>query len=592
MKSIFDLNTKTTDLSSANQGLIQYHYEKLPAIKPITADTGLANGDLTFRWSYGDNVYWIPNKSFFNIGYTINNPDGGQSLLGYEQVALNMNSAACLFKSAQYRVADQSVSQITQNLAQVDALKSRMTKSGDWLNSMGSTMNNTAATYADREQRLFSLGNRGTQVPYLTIEHILGADAANNNGNDYFSETLQGDSQFTIILNKSSGLCELTATNNVGLFDWRDQVVVGDIIEFHVSYANGAILAVETTGWTLRGTISSVQSLTLNFIADMNTMQLAQLRNAVGNLVTIGPIDVASVAKNNFDPKFYRGSVQGTPLSGRDQGSNLYWIPPLSIFDVQHAMPCAGTKQEIILSPFENLVYQRNIIESRGRNKTVEDDFEFQIISCEFNLLVCQSNQLPKQLEFMLDFDEIQCQSQKITSRSTDLTFDVVGSCNGITIAFQDGFAGVDSRYPLTKFKIRNNLEMTLTRYYIRYEDQVPKPDFSSNNDYFLALDGFKTLYLKSKMYDGSFFSSSPETYQEYMDRGLYIYHPFPKTASSRNTSVYTSTSFDVTRADNAIATIETDQLNPNLLLFQHYKKVVLCKVVNGKIVNCIPIDS
>ena len=56
---------------------------------------------------------------------------------------------------------------------------------------------------------------------------------------------------------------------------------------------------------------------------------------------------------------------------------------------------------------------------------------------------------------------------------------------------------------------------------------------------------------------------------------------PFPKTASSRNTRVYTQTEFT-----DLVGT------NPRLLLFQHYLKVVVCSVVNGRIVNVLPIDA
>ena len=151
----------------------------------------------------------------------------------------------------------------------------------------------------------------------------------------------------------------------------------------------------------------------------------------------------------------------------------------------------------------------------------------------------------------------------------------------------------MDTKYAISKFNIRDNIETNLKRYYIRYEGQVPQPDFESElNKFALTNDmgtdkldsknGLLDLYNRSNLYTGQYFNEGgAETLEEFLERGLYIYHPFPKTASSRNTRVYTQTEFT-----DLVGT------NPRLLLFQHYLKVVVCSVVNGRIVNVLPIDA
>ena len=126
MKSIFDLKTKNTELSSANQGLANYRYQEVQALKSIAGDQ-FGNGEIVYRWTFGSNKYWIPNKSYFKVTCKLTD-NAGNKIEVTDNLALSMNSVPQLFQSMQYKIADQMVSQITENLAQVDSIKNRMKK--------------------------------------------------------------------------------------------------------------------------------------------------------------------------------------------------------------------------------------------------------------------------------------------------------------------------------------------------------------------------------------------------------------------------------------------------------------------------------
>ena len=73
-------------------------------------------------------------------------------------------------------------------------------------------------------------------------------------------------------------------------------------------------------------------------------------------------------------------------------------------------------------------------------------------------------------------------------------------------------------------------------------------------------------------MYNGGYYDSSQETLDEWRERGLYLHFPWPKTGTDRETRVYVSTAFSTLTG------------TPRLILFNHFKKVVILKYSNGSL--------
>jgi hypothetical protein len=148
----------------------------------------------------------------------------------------------------------------------------------------------------------------------------------------------------------------------------------------------------------------------------------------------------------------------------------------------------------------------------------------------------------------------------------------------------------------MSKFLIRDEIQRNLERYYIRYEWQSPTPDFegelvrlgdgNTSSDDLGKRDLLRDLYLRTKIYDGSYFMENPESLEKYRSRGMYIHHPFPKSASSKNTRCYVQVNF------SSLNDKDGNAQEPFLLLFSHYKKVVVLNVQNGRIIGVNPIDT
>jgi hypothetical protein len=572
MKSIFDLRTKNSDLSSANQGLANYKYQELTSLRNVQGGK-FPDGEITFRWSYGSNKYWIPCKSYVKATVRLTKADGSRLTMS-DNLTWGMNTVPLLFQSSQYKIADQTVCSVTQNLAQVDTLKNRMYKSDGWLQSAGQSLNNWSHSYKKREQNMFSAGGNdlnGAMVPFykwadvVSELTILPADSisivadAVNGGNDTYVLTLTD-----------------SATSGQ---DWRNLgLQPGDVIWYvtNVTAPTG-----NTNRSASSGVITEVDALTITFIPHNGASVLPN----------------AAISTSNTVINFLRHDFYDEDGSLNAHEVELFWKPTLSVFDsVKHAMPCGATKQEFTLTPYPDSVYQKSCIESRGSDKQSGVDFKMEVLDLRFYILTCDSNRIEDNFDFLLDLNEIQCQSTPITSTNQEQSLDVISSTNGISMAFQDSNSLNSTLYSLSKFRIRDKLELNLTRYYIRYEYQAPQPDGkselvligdgnTSNND-IGKRDLMKDFYVRTKIYDGTLNMEQPESLEVYRNRGMYIYHPFPKTSSSKNTRVYVQVNFSSLTDNN------DDEQEPFLLIFSHYKKIVKLSVVNGRIVGVLPVNA
>jgi hypothetical protein len=568
MKSIFDLKTKNSELSSANQGLSNYKFQEVQSLRSIVG-SNFPDGEIVFRWTYGSSKYWIPNKSYLKIRLALTNSNGSRIQVS-DAITYAMNTVPLLFQASQYKISDMTVCSITQNLPQIDTLKNRMYKSDAWLQSIGQSNNNWCHSYAKRERNMFMSGGHNINFlnPYRRWSEIL-ADAS-----IIVTNTVS-------VLPSDTGEYKMTFAVGTPNLTLIKGLQVGDIVEYQT-------IDDATTNRRLKsaGVITKIETLVITFLPFLNAHQQVAI----------------AVTPGLFEMNLHRHDFYDEDYSQNAQEVELIWFPTLSIFDsVKHAIPCGSTKQEFTLTPFPDTVYQKNAIESRKRdvNNSLtggDDTFLLTVKDMRFYILTCDSNKIQDNFDFMLDLNEIQCQSTPITSIQQQQSLDVISSTNGITLAFQDSAVLNNSLYSMTKFKIRDEIELNLTRYYIRYSGQVPQPDFEgelkiigTGNTALLDIgkrDRLKDIYNRTKIYDGTFFTEQPESLEVYRSRGMYIYHPFPKTASSKNTRVYVQVNF------SSLNDSEGAQQQPFLLLFSHYKKAVVLNVSNGRIIGVQPYNA
>ena len=147
--SIFNLKTTNEQLSSSNQGLTDYRYQELQSLQN-SSGSDFSKGELVYRWQFSNSTWWIPNKSYMRVRLKFNILPAGKSKV----IGLSMNAANNLFSNMQYKIADQTVSQITDNYAPTASLKTRMLKSGGWLNTYGQSTNMWGSQLKDNIETL------------------------------------------------------------------------------------------------------------------------------------------------------------------------------------------------------------------------------------------------------------------------------------------------------------------------------------------------------------------------------------------------------------------------------------------------------
>lgn len=578
VKSIFDLKTSNTELSSSNQGLTNYRYQELQPLKNSTLND-FAGGEQTYRWTYGSNTWFIPNKSYMRIRakLTITDPQNKKGIVP------NMNMANCLFSSAQFKVADQMVSQLTDNYTQVSTLKSRMMNSGDWLNTYG-TDTNMWNVHPEVRMSMLRKHNIGNNVN----------DLHTNGFGDYYHMDW---TQFYSQIDKTSlpnDLLEISHNNadKTITFKYKDHNSIGSRVQFsnHIDtlFKKGDLFTITVPKVSNSG---EKITLSLKLISIKSATEASVNGNTDNQLIfsVLDPVDLKdftidktgqylnSSAIRVLDIIRYRKSYYNDI-----QSFELFWKPPLSIFDIKHAMPCAGTKYQLDLTPYPNDSWEKRAVKSLYGKAIHNTDYTIEIEDIKFYLLICQSNPIKDNFTFFLDLNEVSAQQVQITSSNEQKSLDIKESSYAVAIAFQDESAGNNTMYSPSFFKVRNNIELKLNRFYIRYAgQQKPMPD---QEGYIGSrIDSFKNAYVRCLQYTGASRGDSVETYDEWKKRGAYFYYSFPKTASDRSTRCYIQTSFK----DNVIETAR-----PKILVFDFYKKVVICEVNNGKISRISPVDA
>lgn len=366
------------------------------------------------------------------------------------------------------------------------------------------------------------------------------------------------------------------------------------------------IVGADTIGWTSSGSLINIIDASANDL--LTTIQTGDhLEITIANVTKIAKVlSITGFASNTgalqVDKSWGNTNIAGAAFNAgtadiklfnveryREKANRsvrlfeLIWQPPLSIFNCQKAIPALGINELEFTVETNN--YKKYFVESQFINAVDFDNasplptngnYKFRITDMFLRICKCTGDRLDNRV-FKLDLDEMHCQRKILenpTSTSqTSLTLQP--STNGIAIAFQDLSAGTDTRYSLTKFKVRNDDDLKLIRYYIRYAGlQKPEPD--GNPEFGATIDNMVQEYSKNLLYNGAWYDSSQETAIEWQKRGPYLYFPWPKSGEDTSDRVYILTQF--------ASDLTVDQVR--LLVFNFYKRVATITIENSRVID------
>ena len=266
---------------------------------------------------------------------------------------------------------------------------------------------------------------------------------------------------------------------------------------------------------------------------------------------------------------------------GRDlKQFECVWVPPMSIFDVGHALP--GGSYELDLTPNTASIIGKSVIESLA-DKVSGTDFKFQVEDCVFYLATVDGPR-SSDVSYVLDLREIRLQRGQIsTSTSTQQrNFEISPNTESVTVCFQDNRQGTNSIYSSSRFRIDatpNDVagdESTLQRLFINYAGQIKPVSGDAQFDFDLTA---KRDYLVQRYYDslinsGMAPTQDVESITQWLSRGAYYHFSWPRDGKNQDTRLVVNFQFSA------------DASAGSLLLFDHYQRAFRVRVAGGRVVT------
>ena len=521
MASIYNLVTTPDMLESANKGISRNQYEQQAPTRDVSG-ANFPNGSINFRWQTSGVKWWLPSRSYIRMRCSLTKANGLPVNLS-DDVAPSMAQCAALFQSLEFRVNDKVVSRVADYVPQIDALSTRVNKSASWIDSVGASTNFWDDSFAVRKVNTASDGVAPSRVGVVASQAVLGVGGTAQ----LAYASANGELTFSVVAN---------IANNF---------VAGDYIRFE--YGGGAT------------------DYLISRIIDPDQMQL------VG-----GPAGDIAAAVRSFSRVRYDNEARHA------NQYEITWTPPLSIFQVETALPCG--RFELVMNPQTSSVYKKAAVESSVADRTPGTDYDFNVENMFLYLNTVEGERCDA-LTYFLDLTQYACQAEMLSSTAfSQKAFDVSPATTALCVAFQDTRAGTSTLVPATKFRaypavINKNSDqgLRLNRLFINYSGRsAPNPD--SDPTFTATVDRTTQRYVDSIIGTGSYHdSSASESIQAFHNRGSYHYFPWAKDSNDRSTRVSVNTGF-----------IEagTDLSNTRLLLFSISKQVAKVTIENGSVTN------
>ena len=290
----------------------------------------------------------------------------------------------------------------------------------------------------------------------------------------------------------------------------------------------------------------------------------------------------------------------GAPLSGsgsfvlkrpepsrRLNAFEVIWKPMcLSVFKYSGALPVG--KYELICTPHNdngnNL--QIRAVETPVHNITSADQttYNFTVSDCRFYAAQVVGERV-EDMTYYIDLENTRVQMgliKKTQGLSKDY-YDVSPTTYGLTVAYQDVAAGIDTRRSCSRFTVGDNKELQITRLFLQYAGKsFPQPDADPSFKIGKQEDYTTQRYIETSINSGAYFSGGGgESIKSWQKRGAIHYFSTPKDGQDRCTRVTVNQQFATKFDDEA-----------NLMLFDHSKQCCKVTVQRGLVVSAEVLDA
>lgn len=390
--------------------LTKLQYVQRPPDKTVSG-ASFEDSDITFQFTVSGNQWWIPSKTFFATRLKLGKDVAAAQPEMKDYVAPAPMFMSGLFSAVDFRIANKSIGRIGSNMAQIEAVRKRLTKTKAWRESAGRS-NFFEDDFTSRQEAI------ATDTS-ITTTADLGFDPVNT-----LAMTVNG---------------VITVAQNGGGAppDVRGLFVEGDFIDITIG------------GVTTRYTVLSVpNATTINLVG------------AVGTFPLIGATEVGTTVIQKIRPA----------IGVRRNNLETMWQPPHAIFDVSTPQP-PGT-YSFVLSPNIGNKGAASIQTAPGVTWTGADVIVERML---LYIAVVDGETPPTDYTHYLDLTHVNCQPQTMRPTEGEQLFDYVVSPStyALTLASQQSSAGKNTQYPGQLMKQVNDEHLSINRYRIQYAGQT-----------------------------------------------------------------------------------------------------------------------
>lgn len=490
-------------------------FREFQAVRNVT-DTNFTRGQLRIPFEIKEGSF-VPDECYLRLKCTFSLVNGTQ-ITQEIGIGPNIFFPSCLFQKEEL-YCDNDCKSYTHNFNhQINALRTRLFKSDEYLRQMGNSIAYNQPDVQDRVDLVASKNTTGNI--YNNLEPNL---ATSGYRPPYFDYTVATPNQIAFA-NQASPTQNITFTAGDGkpIPDLRDLISVGDRIYFN-------------RGGELIGTVDAVfkdgVSSSTNPGADVGAANLVQ------------QFRISRKIKKGLHQRNYK------------QVTSLYKPTP-GFFSVKSKVGVG--KYELIMTPFPDNDYRRMAVES-FQSRIAGTDFTFSV-----DELVLYVSCYPEQGLKSVEFYEIECQSQTVsTNNYNQKEFNLVNPSEYLVVAYQDSQVGQLTNYSTGKFKIKGNEEQNIDLFYLDYNNvQLPNPQWNGSKT--STIDTLTDRYYENYKYAYGLLQDkkSVESIQDWYDRGLYFLFKYNNPKERR---VIVNHKFSTSFTDNSVS----------VLLFNIYKKKI-----------------
>lgn len=534
-------------------------YREIQPERSIHNDFG--SGEINLKFDLNGQNRWNPSKSYIKFRIKILKGNGEPLDTNYG-IAPNMFICDNIFQQIDLRVNGVKVSECNDYIAQCSTLKHRLYSDMNKRDTLLSSVNYSKIDLSDRINQVSSDGfsnlNSGMEVRFIELKQ--------NNGTAILTteeiRILAGSLNVLDYRNAgggANGAIDLTETN----------LKVGDMI-----LMKGFTAAVLGLIPYFRATITNIaaKSITLDRSFPSNIVSEDILTNKIFHI----PVNYNSVQ------------------SQRSNDITLIWTPHIGFFDINDEL-CGNYKLE--LTPHIEGVWQKYALEGLTNREILSKNEVFShdnidkvhVSMISMNMYIWESiTSSPYSGTKSHTYSDMTCTSQNLTTGSlSNMLFYVNPKNHSVSISYQDSGSGDNITLSRSKFKIVNNQQNNLVRFYIKkdgllYPNHIPNIQKIENgvidNSNISGIDSMTQQYYENFIYsNGDDTLLRKEKLSEWYDCGIFFHY---KTGIGRSKSNLVSVYSNFSSAFLPI--------NPQILLFDHYSCTINMTVVNGKLTKIL----